>query len=64
MAFPSIRDSGIVLSISQAGTSNFWVYTQDLLQNFIKPVESEDVKFSDLAGRVRCGQPIVIFLFC
>lgn len=42
MASPPIRDSGIALPISQAGTSNFWGYTQDLLQNFIKQVESED----------------------
>jgi len=42
MASSPIRDSGIALPISQAGTSNLWGYTQDLLQNFIKAVESED----------------------
>ncbi len=42
MASPPIRDSGIALVISQAPSSNLWGYTQDLLQNFIKPVESED----------------------
>jgi hypothetical protein len=42
MASSPIRDSGIALLISQAHTSNLWGYTQYLLQNFIKPVKSED----------------------